>query len=286
MRANIVQKSDCMSSHHQRRCSGLLLACAAALTACESLVGLPSDAVPMSPPAIYARWWAMVEGCSGMTGDLGAVHWYRVPGAVVHYSGSEASGLYIPYGNRIVVSDSLADNGAGVRHEMLHALIRVGGHPRAEFLGACASLVHCEQNCAADAGPWSAPQPYGQLAADSLTVTATAELLPLESDGQRWVALRVAASNPRASAVMVVPAGLHVTWSSHAIASSIGGFDDLLPLADSSQAFFLPRQTKEWLWEFRVAPGLTLYTLPPGDYVMAGGFGQHWSAGTMLHVTQ
>ena len=50
--------------------------------ACESLVApaLPDGATVLTPPPVYARWWAMTEACSRRTGDLSAVTWYVATG--------------------------------------------------------------------------------------------------------------------------------------------------------------------------------------------------------------
>src|SRR5438874_9983200 len=53
-----------------------------AAIACEtSTAPLPDGAVEFNAPAVYPRWWALTQECSGLTGDLSAVHWYLVPNA-------------------------------------------------------------------------------------------------------------------------------------------------------------------------------------------------------------
>ena len=47
--------------------------------------------------------------------------------------------------------------GSVVRHEMLHALVRAKGHPRAQFLQRCGGIVACGPDCVHDAGPAAAP---------------------------------------------------------------------------------------------------------------------------------
>ncbi|HEY0779780.1 MAG TPA: hypothetical protein VGD56_17565, partial [Gemmatirosa sp.] len=108
---------------------------------------LPAGATRLTPPPVYARWWAMTEACSGLRRDLGAVDWYVTTGAPSISDGhqSDLGGYYSPASNRIVLADTAALDGATIRHEMLHALLgpAVAGHPRAQFLGRCAGVVHC-----------------------------------------------------------------------------------------------------------------------------------------------
>lgn len=105
----------------------------------------PPNAQRFAPPAIYARWWGMTDACSGACGDFSAVSWYHVPGYGFKSDGQLVSGLWESRDNRIVIADTSLDDGSVVRHEMLHALVRGGGHPRAQFLGGCAALVACAE---------------------------------------------------------------------------------------------------------------------------------------------
>src|SRR5262245_3605625 len=92
----------------------------AGLAACLSCVSpLPSNATLMTPPAVYQRWWAMTEACSGRTGDLNAVQWYEVPGSAVLRNGQWAGGYWSPARKAIVIPHDNARIGFTVRHEML-----------------------------------------------------------------------------------------------------------------------------------------------------------------------
>jgi hypothetical protein len=51
-----------------------------------------------------------------------------------------------------VLGDSEEFDGSLVRHEMLHALLHVPGHPRQQFLGTCGDIVACVGGCVTDAG--------------------------------------------------------------------------------------------------------------------------------------
>ena len=110
---------------------------------------LPPHATRFSPPPEYRTWWEMVESCSGVHGSFDEVTWYRA--SIVELEEREGRGTLAYWeerGNRIVLSDNVVEFGRGVRHEMLHALVRQRGHPREVFAGRCAGVVQCEEQCA------------------------------------------------------------------------------------------------------------------------------------------
>lgn len=109
---------------------------------------LPPGAVPLSPPAKYRFWWSMVESCSGHTGDFDSVRWYVLPGAERLPNG--ASGQWHGATREILLVEHVPASTA--RHEILHALLPVHGHPRDQFLGRCDGMVACSPECEVDAG--------------------------------------------------------------------------------------------------------------------------------------
>lgn len=249
---------------------------------------LPPNAERFAPPAIYTRWWAMTEACSGHSGDLAALRWYRAPGFVLTVNEQDAAGYYNFSENRIVLAEAYLDDGAAVRHEMLHALLRVPGHPRAQFLGACASLVSCTGSCITDAGRWHAPSAYAMVSPDSIELGVQAILRPREADGQRWLALNVTVRNPRGHAVLVAvppwpgtpPGGIDPDRPpsfTFDVRGPVGGVGGPMNVADSSTVFFQPFETKQWLYEFRVASDLSEYHVPPGRYLVRGGYARLWT---------
>ena len=124
--------------------------------ACREIVDppLPDGTTPFTPPSYYTTWWAMTTACSGVTGNLADIHWYVVPsGTSLILDGAQLSGYWSEASNRIVLRDDARSDGAVVRHEMLHALIRVGGHPRNYFVDRCGGTVDCVTACLTDAGP-------------------------------------------------------------------------------------------------------------------------------------
>jgi hypothetical protein len=95
----------------------------------------------------------MMEQCSGRSGALQDIVWYQVPGtSTVMVNGQSAEGYWNAAERRMVVASTAVLDGGTIRHEMLHALLGVHGHPRSQFLGTCAGLVTCADNCVADAG--------------------------------------------------------------------------------------------------------------------------------------
>jgi hypothetical protein len=142
--------------------------------ACREIVdpALPDGTTPFTPPSYYTTWWAMTQACSGITGNLQDVHWFVVPsGTSIILDGAQLSGYWSEASNRIVLRDDATNDGAVVRHEMLHALIRVGGHPRPYFVDRCGGTVDCVTACLADAGPApTLPASTPRLPADSFDI--------------------------------------------------------------------------------------------------------------------
>jgi hypothetical protein len=140
----------------------LVFSTLAVLGACENPTGpLPGGAVRFDPPAVYARWWALVEACSGRQSDFNSWTWYRVPINAWRAAGYQNFAAYTNVlGHRIVMEEGVESEGVIIRHEMLHALlgpVYASGnsameHPPAYFRGRCAGVVGCDQGCE-DAGP-------------------------------------------------------------------------------------------------------------------------------------
>jgi len=122
----------------------LLMAVSIAMLGCElPTQPLPIGAVPYAPnPESVAIWWRQVEECSGMRGDLSKINFYIVPDATTFQWESRAViGLWMERDRRIVLAADFAFRERNVRHEMLHALIRLPGHPREFFLQRCGGIV-------------------------------------------------------------------------------------------------------------------------------------------------
>jgi len=162
----------------QRRLTGWLGAvCASTSVAlfvmsCHNPVAppLPTNAVRVvATPAVYETLWAMTEACAGVTAPLGRIAWYVVPGTSTVPFGQrhDVVGYWTSEGDVIVLAGGAALDGGAVRHEMLHALLRVGTHPRREFLDRCGGTVDCGRDCVADAGPAPSIDPTATVIAPS-----------------------------------------------------------------------------------------------------------------------
>src|SRR5712664_3118646 len=117
-----------------RNASRAIIVALVACVSCDHLVDppLPPDAVRFVPPVVYACWWAMVESCSGIDRPLGDIEWYAAPDYLRSPDDNSEfiQGYWSLASNRIVLVSNDTLDGGTVRHEMLHALLRVGKQPR------------------------------------------------------------------------------------------------------------------------------------------------------------
>jgi len=114
------------------------------LTACGSATeptsDLPAGAVAISVSQSYSEWFAKTEACSGIQGTISSIQFFVVPGVTTFSTtDGDKQGLWIKQGkeSRIVIAGALQEHEMVVRHEMLHALIGVAGHPVGLFDGQC-----------------------------------------------------------------------------------------------------------------------------------------------------
>lgn len=119
-----------------------LMACADMLAPFQHEQPLVDGAVRFDAPAVYLTWWKETEQCSGVRRRMGDMDWYRVPDAwMFNYDTlTQLTGLF-QSPHRITLSDVAREVPKTVRHEMLHAILRVGNHPRAYFGVKCKGLV-------------------------------------------------------------------------------------------------------------------------------------------------
>ena len=260
--------------------------------ACGSITDppLPGGAQVLPAPELYARWWAMTESCSGLTGPLDAVTWYEVPGASgVQLNGREVAAYWSLASNRIVVAGDVALEGGLVRHEMLHALTQSSGHARQLYLGSCAGVVACDAACAADAGTLPAADPASvSVPPESLTVTV--EVVPgtlLETREGEYLAIRVTAHNRAGRPVVVAlpPAGPDRRLGfAYDVTGPTGARTVGIPVQDPSWWAFAAGERKQQLFEVYSGSDLGVPRFPAGDYVLRGSFGGHSSGALTLQL--
>lgn len=280
----------------QRWAVGLLM-----LSGCRDLVDppLPDNAELLTPPPVYSTWWSMVEACSGLQGSLSTITWYVVPGAPTIGSDgrNELAGYWSEASNRIVLAGAHSLEGGPVRHEMLHALLRVAGHPRSEFLGACEGVVDCQSACIADAG---LPPPFDpsalRVSEDDLELSITVSPThPSATIDGGFLAVTVRATNPRADPILVAlpPGGIDKKGPSETFVYYLpgpgGGVQGAAFALDSADIRFAPHQSREQVFDFVIGGPLldrgaflgSLVSLPPGGYRLTAGYGHHLLSDTL-----
>ena len=251
---------------------------------------LPKDAQEFSPPPVYSTWWNMTQGCSRLAGSLSAVTWYSTE-EVVHdlSSGEVIAGYWVPGSNRIVLNSSVMMDGGVVRHEMLHALIKHGGHPRNQFLGNCAGTVDCERACAADAGPYpNPPETPLQVGTESIDISLAVDpTTPSRAIDEGQFSITVITRNLTSHWVTVAPAsGVDALQTFSVDANGANGATRLDELSnDQSQRIFAPNETKKQVFDFAIGDSPFGNQLPPGFYLARGAFAGWWNANYPLQFT-
>jgi hypothetical protein len=268
--------------------STAVLACMLAL-GCERITDplLPSDAERFAPPPVYAQWWAITEACSGIVRPLEAVEFYRVPHAAVHTpDDGDVAGYWSAASNRIVLAKSYVDDGRIVRHEMLHALVRGGGHPPAYFQGRCEGVVDCPTVGCRDAGPPPIRAPSSAALLPVATLDVRMDLLPnpaSRTGGDSVLSIVVRVTNPRPEPVWVpleatppVPGapgypgffGFVVHFAG--TTTQMSGMQSWFP---SPVVPFAAGETRQYVFDLNVS------RYPAGDYTVGGLFNtrQVWS---------
>ena len=274
------------------RPAGTAAACCVTLAACTITTApeRPAGAVPLTPPAVYARWWAMTESCSGLTGPLAAVSFWHVPGVNSFMRGGKnVLGYWTNADNQIVLAGNAELDGSNVRHEMLHALLRVGGHPREQFLGKCAGFVDCAVDCIADAGappPADPATPFASPRTFEVSVAALPERPGRAVDGGEFSVI-VSVRNPQQRTVIARLGTTNVqAWSfQFELRGASGAIAGNEVVVDASTVTFAPGETKRQVFDFAIGASLAQRRVPPGDYTLLGGYGTQFSAPAALTVT-
>ena len=258
------------------------------LAACE-VATLPNDAQRFTPPAVYRSWWALTEACSGLHGDFEAVQWYQIPNAtsLTLPSGEVVQARWLRAGNRIVLTGGLDGLYAGdlVRHEMLHALLRGGDHPRSAFIGLCGGVVLCSEGC--DAGSAAAPAPNpAALIVDPTALEIGVEVTSTRDTGPGWepyVMMVVTAHNPSSAAwqVRLPPSGDPLAPASFAfkLETDRGEQRWYEMRANAPEVTrFAAGESKRFIFDFWVhGPVVARYDLQPGTWTFHGAYGGVWA---------
>lgn len=247
---------------------------------------LPAGAERFTPPSVYAQWWDLTKECSGLSGNLSDVTWYRVPGTyyIPLGDGSSVNGLWDAVGNRIVLASASQFEGDLVRHEMLHALLRSAGHPRPAFIGLCDGTLVCIERCITEGNPAPQQDPAAQLVNPS-ALQIGVEVKPSSpstttNDGS--FIMFVTALNPGPSPVIVqLPpsgdAGPSVSFSFRVIgASGTKSYDMRANVPETTR--FAPYEVKRFIFDFHIGAGSTRYEESPGTYRFEGAYGGVWAA--------
>lgn len=259
------------------------------LAACDSPTGLPPGAERFTPPAVYRQWWTLTEACSGLQGSFDAVQWYLLPnGSTLRLDdGTVVDARWDGRGNRIILAADLDGRYAGdlVRHEMLHALLQRGGHPREAFIGRCGGIVVCTTGC--DAGPTAAPAPDpNAIPVDPARLEVGVEVTTTPAsppDSERYVMMVITARNPSTEPwqVRLAPsgdAGAPASFSFE-LANSTGSVQEWYDMrADAPEVTrFAAGETKRFIFDFWVRGGPTRYDLAPGTWTFRGAYGDVWA---------
>jgi hypothetical protein len=268
-----------------------MAALCAVLVTCRFPTGveLPNGSVPFTPPVVYARWWAMAESCSRRTGNMGDVEFHQVPGvASFDHNGQQVLGFWTNDGNRIVLAGDATLNGSAVRHEMLHALIRVKGHPRDEFLGNCAGVVDCFQACVDDGGS-APPADPGATVLLPTTLPVTLDVTPVTPTSQQdggFFTITVSVRNPNATPGVARLGATNVGAAAfrYDVRSPNGGTTAATAVLDASTVTFKPGETKRQVFDFSIGNSYPQRRLPAGVYTVSGAYGSHFTVPVTVTV--
>lgn len=257
------------------------------IAACDGLVDppLPSDAEQFSPPVVYSTWWNMTQACSGLTGSLGAVTWYKTS-EVLHdlHTGEVLVGYWASANNGIVLTTAAVLDGGTVRHEMLHSLLRKAGHPRNQFLGKCAGTVPCQGGCIREAGPYPAPPESPiHVGGDSIDLSVDVEPKnPNPGYDGGFFSITVIAHNRSAHWATVTPS-IFVNDTTRTFSFDVRNANTSAGITigeiafDPSERIFAPGETKRQVFDFAIGDSPFANQLQTGNYIVRGGYSDYWT---------
>lgn len=258
------------------------LACITLLVACDGPTDppLPGGARRLAPPAVFATWWAMVEACAGVSRPLSGVQWWEVPDVATFATPDHGNvqAYWSAGSNQIVLAGAAASDGAVVRHEMLHALLRRAGHPRAEFLERCGGVVDCGASCVRDAGPAPAPDAATDVYPSALEVgVALAPAVPTAARDDGHFAVVVTARNPAPAAVSVLLRHDPFLPFRYGWGLVVAGPDGVVqlrePVRDPGLVRFAAGEEKRFVFDLVVGAATMARHVPAGTYTLTASFG-------------
>lgn len=268
------------------------MACLPLLAACDALTAprLPAGAERMEPLPMYAEWWRMTEECSALGGDFSEVLWYSVPGARSISSGDERDkqGIWFPDG-RIVLAGESVRSGPLVRHEMLHAIRKHGGHPRADFAGRCGGIVACDDACLTEGTPPRADPNALMVDPSALDISvAVTPQSPSASHMEGYFRMIVSVRNPGARAVIVrLPpsgdAGPPVSFSFEYMRDRYGvSYDERAWTEEVTR--FGPGETWRHVFDFWASGIRWNSSMELGTYEFRGAYGDKWTPPVLVTI--
>jgi hypothetical protein len=183
-------------------------------------------------------------------------------------------------------------DGATVRHEMLHALLQSGAHPRSAFLQSCGGVVPCPDQCVREAGAPPTPDAATpRVSPSELEVTsAVSPDVPSSAIDGGLATFTISVRNPFTHPVVVLlpsnPIGGPALSYTYDIRLNNGGNVASKEVAfDIGVTYFAADETKRDVIDFIVIPvptpsfgavfgiGINGIALPPGSYVFRGDYG-------------
>jgi len=229
--------------------------------------------VRFTPPSVYRQWWTLTEQCSGRQGSFDAVSWYVVPDSVTLPGTNGFNGEWYSAGDRIVLAggEDGISTGDLVRHEMLHAILRGGGHPRDMFVGRCGGVVVCAAECLSDGGPAPPPDPAARSEPAS-TLDVTVDVVPDAPGAATWdgyLMMIVHAHNPENYPVLAQRGGF-----GYELRGPGGTVRYNLPAEVPEETRFAAGGTKSFIFDFHVTGQLgNRYHITPDTWTFNGSYG-------------
>jgi hypothetical protein len=237
-------------------------------------INFPTDAVEVTPPVPYAQWWSLTEACAQRTVPFNSVRWFVEARPALLLGGESYGGYWFADGNRILLPAPSVYRGDVVRHEMLHAILQDGSHPRVEFVDHCGGVVafgdplHIEPSALLPGPGQNSPvlSPGDLQVVVDLVPAAPTSGLP----DSGWVTILVTVTNPLAQAAWV---RVHPFLTGQTLAQTFGyrlersgsgpsSFDDY---SGDSLVAFGPGETKRRAFDERLSPF-------PGTWSVRGFF--------------